>query len=409
MNTNPLPSRSRWLPLLVLLASSSGCSSGAAESTPGDDAKAPDTAGDVGTVADTAETAVDALAEVIDASDAPVDTGPGCDATVCGGACVDTIKDPHNCGTCGRDCLGGTCTGGLCGDVKLASGKAVGQMTFTDTQVIFIDRTPDPTSLNDAIYSTSKDPNGASPTLLTDPGDGVLAIASDSGFLYYSTSTGIYSRGLTQVGGTSSTVTLAPYPKNLVPSFPDFFWAQQGPEGVKRLSGYATTTIASRSGSFVVDAGHLFLGVYANYGSPAGLYKYTLAGGSVTQITTTAGSDIDALATDDRYVYFVEGSTLVRLNKDGTGRTVVLTGKIASLPGYVLLNGYVYWSLRELGSSGWTYTLVRVPRDSTDATPERRSTFAHGPGMLATDGKAIFANESEVSSPVVSELRKLAP
>jgi hypothetical protein len=135
MNTNRLPSRGLWLPILALLASSAGCSSGVANSTPGDDAKAPDTAGEVGTVADTGESAVDASPEVIDASDAPVDTGPACDATVCGGACVDTSKDAHNCGACGRDCLGGACTSGLCGDVKLASGK-VGRMVFTDTQVI---------------------------------------------------------------------------------------------------------------------------------------------------------------------------------------------------------------------------------------------------------------------------------
>jgi hypothetical protein len=93
MNTTLLPSRGSWLPILALLASGAGCSSGAAESTPGDDAKAPDTAGDVGTVADSAEAAVDASPEAIDASDAPVDTGPACDATVCGGACVDTSKD----------------------------------------------------------------------------------------------------------------------------------------------------------------------------------------------------------------------------------------------------------------------------------------------------------------------------
>jgi hypothetical protein len=202
-------------------------------------------------------------------------------------------------------------------------------------------------------------------------------------------------------------VTLAPQPSKLLPASPDFFWAQVGPEAVKRLNGYATTTIASRSGSFVVDAGHLYLGVYAKTGSPAGLYKYGIADGSATQLPTTAGSNIDALAIDDRYLYFLEGITLVRENKDGTGRSVVLTNKIVPVPGYVILNGYVYWCLSELGSAGWTYTLARVPRESTEATPERRATLAYQPAIIATDGKAIFM--SVVVSAISSELRKAAP
>jgi hypothetical protein len=282
-------------------------------------------------------------------------------------------------------------------------------MVFTDTQVIYLDHTWSVATPNDSIYSVSKDPGGASPTLLMTTADSTMGIAISSSTLYYSTTSGIFSRGATQVGGSSFTVTLAPQPTNLVPASPDFFWAQVGPEAVSRLSGYTTTTIASRSGSFVVDAGHLFLGVYSNYGSLPGLYKYTLSDGSVTQIPTTAGSNIYALATDDRYVYFVEGTTLVRLNKDGTGRSVVLTGQIASFPGYVLLNGYVYWSLSELGSSGSTYTLVRVPRESTDATPERRATLAYQPAILATDGKSIFASELASNSPTTFELRKAAP
>ena len=37
-----------------------------------------------------------------------------CSQTTCGGACVDTGSDPKNCGSCGHDCLGGTCSGGQC-------------------------------------------------------------------------------------------------------------------------------------------------------------------------------------------------------------------------------------------------------------------------------------------------------
>jgi hypothetical protein len=35
-------------------------------------------------------------------------------------ACVDTTSDSKNCGTCGHDCLGGTCSGGQCQPVLIA-------------------------------------------------------------------------------------------------------------------------------------------------------------------------------------------------------------------------------------------------------------------------------------------------
>ncbi len=34
--------------------------------------------------------------------------------TDCGGKCVDTKKDPNNCGTCGTKCQSGLCVNGLC-------------------------------------------------------------------------------------------------------------------------------------------------------------------------------------------------------------------------------------------------------------------------------------------------------
>ena len=41
-------------------------------------------------------------------------------------SCVDTTSDGKNCGTCGHDCLGGTCTGGQCQPLLLA--QYVGNM-----------------------------------------------------------------------------------------------------------------------------------------------------------------------------------------------------------------------------------------------------------------------------------------
>lgn len=49
-------------------------------------------------------------------------TCPSFAATSCGGRCVDLDNDGANCGTCGHDCLGGSCNAGRCKPVILASG-----------------------------------------------------------------------------------------------------------------------------------------------------------------------------------------------------------------------------------------------------------------------------------------------
>lgn len=45
--------------------------------------------------------------------------GEGCAQTVCGNSCVDTKGDPRNCGSCGHDCMEGTCSYGRCQPVLI--------------------------------------------------------------------------------------------------------------------------------------------------------------------------------------------------------------------------------------------------------------------------------------------------
>jgi len=98
--------------------------------------------GDAGTGGDTSiEASPDVQADTPaldtgnDQNPPPPDTGPKCgavndiccaqapacggSAACCSGKCLDVSKDPLNCGACGKDCRGGTCTGGKCDPVQL--------------------------------------------------------------------------------------------------------------------------------------------------------------------------------------------------------------------------------------------------------------------------------------------------
>ena len=44
-------------------------------------------------------------------------------ALSCGGVCVDSTKDVHNCGSCGHDCAGGECSGSRCRPVQIAASQ----------------------------------------------------------------------------------------------------------------------------------------------------------------------------------------------------------------------------------------------------------------------------------------------
>jgi hypothetical protein len=38
----------------------------------------------------------------------------GSGSVCCGGACDGVQTDVHNCGSCGHDCMGSPCVGGVC-------------------------------------------------------------------------------------------------------------------------------------------------------------------------------------------------------------------------------------------------------------------------------------------------------
>ncbi len=70
----------------------------------------PDNCGDCGTICGTGEVCTSGACVC----------GPA--ALVCGGTCVDPTSDPSNCGACGRSCGAGTCAGGDCAPMPVASG-----------------------------------------------------------------------------------------------------------------------------------------------------------------------------------------------------------------------------------------------------------------------------------------------
>lgn len=85
------------------------------------------------------EPAPDAQASIGDGG-GPLRDGEARDGTAPDGATcgADLASDPKHCGRCDHDCLGGACTSGVCGPVKIADGLAVPEGLAVDATHVFV-------------------------------------------------------------------------------------------------------------------------------------------------------------------------------------------------------------------------------------------------------------------------------
>ncbi len=78
----------------------------------------------------------DADADAPNQAEADADTSPGCNGgEACG--CTDLQTDPHHCGACGHECPTGTCTGGACEPLVIASGAFVPRYVTVDSTYVY--------------------------------------------------------------------------------------------------------------------------------------------------------------------------------------------------------------------------------------------------------------------------------
>ena len=97
-------------------------------------------------------------------------------AVLLAAACAATPEDPHHCGAQGYDCLGGTCSSGVCGPVTLVSGIKSGfALTVDSTRVYWVDG---------ANVSRVSKSGGPATLLGTVPGGTPLSIATDGTYAY---------------------------------------------------------------------------------------------------------------------------------------------------------------------------------------------------------------------------------
>jgi hypothetical protein len=321
-----------------------------------------------------------------------------CTFMQCGSTCVDPSNDAHNCGSCGRDCLGASCASGMCQPEEIYA-------HYPDTLVV------DAKNLYWLDYGTTKlfqGPKGGGTELfLTSGVEGLVAV--DATNVYYVGSNGISIVAIPIGGGTSifatSPGTAFTIKRAAVDSKQNVYFTTGYPtttlQSVGVVDGGPVTAVASVVGYwewFDVQAGQPYVAwrdfnppyftrfgpttsdggvavlstvdagvsafaldsnnAYLAGGLPATVFQTPLDGGATTVLATSAGMGVVDIATDGKYVYWITGgggSELARVAVGTTSKEVLVPGGAGiAFSGLAIDATYAYFAYSNAVSPGKT-------------------------------------------------------
>ena len=315
------------------------------------------------------------------ASDASADAAP---APRCA-ADASFTADPANCESCGHDCLGGGCAGGVCQPVTLASGlRGLGNIVVDGDDVFFA---------TDEAKRTGKVPKagGAVVDLSTSNNTFVLAV-NDTDLFFGGAGTNLRR---TPRGGGAIDI-LADVDLGEVVAVPeaqfycDYANARVGAGGFFRrtIDGKVTKILDGLSGceTIAVQGDWVYFGESKNTdGAQPKIRRAPRAGGPPTVLREGSARRI---AVDGTHLYFVNyyASEIRRIPLAGGDDEVVADGPAEVRAGNVRVDGdLVYWTIE--GSSGDGGGVYRVAKTGGAIT-----TVASGddPIGIALDARALY-------------------
>jgi hypothetical protein len=285
-----------------------------------------------------------------DAADAPGTVTDGGPRPPEAGAC-DTQNDPHNCGVCGHDCLGGQCSASACQPFALWPGDsgATGQpyaLAEDDAYLYWIDIS------NRNVLRTDKT-SGATNDLLPSSFTAILPLTiavDDAGAVYWGDQSEIWR--CAKSGCTSDPVAVT----------------STGPSGVYSLAVDDVAVYWSENSTEILSA-HKF----GTNESPSVIWQ------------SDASVNANAVATDGTRVYFTAEDGLLRgIPLDGGAQfSIGSTGSAESL-GIVLKGGAAYWTIADTAHG------EVIGASTTSLGPYPIADEQQFPTWLAVDGTSVF-------------------
>lgn len=227
---------------------------------------------------------------------------------LCGSACVNQQGDPKNCGTCGHDCLGGTCASGACAPTFLSNAGGSG--------------------------------NGASPH----------GIAVDSTTVYWTDWLGGTVLSVPKIGGTATTLATASHPIDIAIDSTTLYFTDDSGQAAVPLSGGGVTRLSPNRGfGIALNASSIFFTENA-LGAVATLPKDADGGAATTLITGEPGPGF--IRADSQNIYWSDGDgttgSVRQARLDGSNPQQLAAGDPSNSP-LAVDSSAVYWVEPDLG------------------------------------------------------------
>lgn len=273
--------------------------------------------------------------------------GPGAPDAGCGDALA---VDPHNCGACGHDCLGGGCAAGRCQPVTLVADASLPGYVALDRDHVYWAAW----SADGGVHRAPRD--GGPPTPVAAPQPGTFALAVDDANVYFSTA-----------------------------------------EGVKRTAkggGPVSFLGAGDSAEIVLDGESVIYSVYTDPANGGVVRSVPKAGGPVTTLTT--GLDgAEGMAIDGPRIYVGQekGVSILEIDR-ASGAKRAISAQYARR---LVLDGDTLFYATFSSPAIW-----RVPRVGSGSPAQAATwTSASGAGNLVRDGANLCWTASKEPSRVL--------
>jgi hypothetical protein len=229
--------------------------------------------------------------------------------TLCadGTLCVNLDNDPHHCGACGHDCLGGLCEAGACRPIILATGQSFPVGLVVDEGRVY--------------WS-----NFAGGTI----GAGSVRSVAKEG--------GVVSLVATELTG----------PTYLAASDESLFWTTGG-AGTVQTTPKSGGNIVNLATGISAPFGIAFAGGTVYFGGTSVLYAVSPAGGPVTTLAS-GQSTVLGLGVDGEWLYWANGafgnpnSTVMRVRINGSAAPEVFAANQTRPTAIAFDDTHVYWT-----------------------------------------------------------------
>ncbi len=309
----------------------------------------------------------------------------------------------RNCGACGHDCQGGTCSGGKCQPVVLAQGEPhLGGLAVDATSVYWVNEEGFGFGSKGAVKKTSL-LGGATP-YLADSQAFPVGIAVSATEVYW-TNAGDGTVGRAPLsGGTAAGGALGQSkPWGIAVDGTSVYWTNyMSPAGSVMkapLGGGPTTTVASAQAypsNIAVDPTAVYWTAEGGTTGISSVLKIALGGGAVTTLASNQpglrGLAVDATNAYWGVIDFASGTgvgAVMTVPKFGGTPTALWRGSYQEVSDVVVDSANVYWLVRA-PYAGWKDYVMRMPLNG--GAPEFLVNLGAGtfPGHVIADATSIY-------------------